>query len=427
MEIKEKSKEQLLKQIKALEDELEIQTWGLKKTNEAVKSLYNQLQEKTKELQKLDQLKSDFVSHVSHELRTPLSIIKEGVSLVLDEVLGKINDNQRNILKMSKENIDRLARIINDLLDISKIESGRVELKKILVDFSSMVKDVSEKWKLESNKKQQSLRVFIPDLPISIYIDPDKITQLLTNLISNAIKYTPQKGKIDVELKEKKDWVEISVSDTGRGIAKEDLPKVFSKFQQFARQPGPGEKGTGLGLAIAKELVQMHRGTIMVNSQLGKGSKFTFSLPKMNVEEVFKEYINNGIREAVQRKSSLSLVVIHIARFDQLLKKLGYDQAHNLLKDIEKVINACLHRRADTVVRDTGELIVLLFDIRKADVAVVKARIKKAIDAYLSEGKEEWIHEVGVSFGNATYPDEARNDQELLNKARAIPGQDGEK
>ena len=384
------------------------------------KKAERELRRVNKELKKLDQLKSDFVSTVSHEIRTPLSITKEGVSLILDGVAGKLNEKQENVLKMSRDNIDRLARITNDILDISKIETGKMQLDKVLVDFSEIIKASHLTWKAEAQKKNQDLQVSLPDSPVNIYADYDKATQIFTNLISNAIKYTPQRGKIKIELKDKKEYAQVSISDTGIGIAKEDLPKVFSKFQQFSRTAGPGGKGTGLGLAIVKQLVEMHKGIITVESKLDKGSKFTLSFPKIDVKDIFKEYINNGIKQAADRKACLSLMVMHIEKFDEILKKVGYEKAHNLLKDIEKVTKGSLRRRADSVVRDTGDLIVLLFDTPKENVSAVKVRIEEALKSYLAESKEGWIKTLRITFGNATYPDEAANDGELLNKAKAI-------
>ena len=252
----------------------------LKKANKDIKILYKELERTNKELQKIDQLKSEFVSTVSHELRTPLSIMKEGISLVLDEVPGKINEKQKKVLDMSKDNIDRLARVINDLLDISKIEAGKMELRKVLVDFPALMKDIYARWKLQSDRRHQDLQIFLPDSPVNIYADPDRVNQVLNNLLSNATKYTPEGGKIKIELQDRKDRVDVSVSDTGIGIAKENLPKVFSKFQQFGRRAGGGAKGTGLGLSISKQLVEMHKGTIIVESEPNKGTRFSFSLPK---------------------------------------------------------------------------------------------------------------------------------------------------
>lgn len=365
----------------------------------------------------IDELKDKFISTVSHELRTPLSIIKEGVSLVLDGTAGPENEKQVKFLTTAKDNIDRLTRLINNLLDIAKLEAGKMEFKPVLVDFSTMLRDICAKWKIETDKNCQDFECCSPDLPVNIYIDPDKLTQIVDNLISNAVKFTPKAGKIKVELKDEKNQIEISISDTGIGIAKEDLPKVFGRFQQFSRTPGAGYKGTGLGLAIAKELIELHKGEINVESELNKGAKFIFTLPKIEAEEVFKEYITNGIKETADKKSPLSLVVVHIFEFSQLQEKWGEKPLY-LLTDIERVIKNSLHRRADTVLRATGELIILLFDTRKDDAEVVKKRIEEAMRTYLSQCQEEWIKEIRITLGSATFPDEANNLQELLDKAR---------
>ncbi len=405
-------------ELKKVKEKLEVEARGLKEANEGILILNKQLEEKNKELGKLDQLKSDFVSVVSHELRTPLSITKEGVSLVLDEIPGKVNDKQKNILNTSRDNIDRLAAIINDLLDISKIESGKVELKKSLVDISGLVREVCKEWASQAGKKEQELFFSLPKGTVNIYIDRNKIIQVMNNLVSNAIKYTPERGRIKIELKDEKKEIKLSVSDSGIGIAKEDLPKAFGKFQQFGRTAGAGPKGTGLGLAICKQIVEMHQGKIEIESQIDKGTKLIFCLPKMESEKVFKEYINSGIRETVDKNNSMSLVVITLKDFSGLQKKLGQEKAHELLKCFEKAIEGCLRRKADTVVRDSGELVVLLLDTNKESVNMVKQRIEEAIKICVSEGTEAWYNDLKITIGGATYPDEATNDVELLKKSR---------
>lgn len=244
-----------------------------------IKKAQEELERKNKELMKLDQLKSEFISTVSHELRTPLSITKEGISLVVDEIPGKVNPKQKGILRTASENIDRLARIINDLLDISKIEAGKAELKKSPVDLRDLIKHVADSFSPEIKKKGLQLKVDLPQERAELNIDPDRITQVIINLVGNAVKFT-EKGQVEIGLELKPDEVECSVSDSGVGIAADNLPKVFGKFQQFSRTAGGGAKGTGLGLSIVKGIVEMHGGKVRVESELGAGSKFTFSLPR---------------------------------------------------------------------------------------------------------------------------------------------------
>jgi PAS domain S-box-containing protein len=231
------------------------------------------------ERKRIEKLKDDFIGTVSHELRTPLSITKEGVSLILDKIPGPINDQQARILTVSKNNIDRLSRIINSLLDISRIESGKVALKIENIDLVIIIGQVISSFETKIKDKSLEVRAILPKTAAFVEADPDGIIQVLTNLMANSLKFT-EKGSISISLEYTNDSAEISVSDTGVGISVENLPKLFEKFQQFGRVNGPGEKGTGLGLAIAKGIISAHKGLIWTESEVEKGTKITFTLPK---------------------------------------------------------------------------------------------------------------------------------------------------
>jgi signal transduction histidine kinase len=249
--------------------------------------LFQEIQDKTAELEianqrlkELDRLKSDFVSNVSHELRTPLTAIKGAVDLILREVTGPLNEKQNHYLTRVRSNTQHLAGLINDLLDLSKIESGKLELASTLVSLGSLVDDVVETLRPLATEKAVALETTIPELPILVRADRDKITQVLTNLIGNAIKFTPPRGRVMISSAcGDAAWVRISVSDTGPGIAAEERERVFDKFYQVAEIGGPKPKGTGLGLAISKTLVELHGGKIWVESEPGQGSRFYFTLP----------------------------------------------------------------------------------------------------------------------------------------------------
>ncbi|MDD5437131.1 MAG: PAS domain S-box protein [Candidatus Omnitrophica bacterium] len=231
------------------------------------------------ERKRIERLKDEFIGTVSHELRTPLSITKEGISLVLDNIPGPINEQQSRILTVSKNNIDRLARIINSLLDISRIESGKMDIRHETFDILAIIRQVAGAFELKIREKNLAMRTSLPKDGITIRGDTDAVAQVLTNLIGNSYKFT-NNGFIEVSAKDAGDSVEISIADTGIGISREDMPKLFEKFQQFGRVSGPGEKGTGLGLAIAKGIVIAHKGKIWVESEPGKGTKVSFTLPK---------------------------------------------------------------------------------------------------------------------------------------------------
>ncbi len=231
------------------------------------------------ERRRIEEFKSEFVGTVSHELRTPLMVIKEGVSQVTDGIFGEINPKQKRSLSLVLEAINRLAGMVDDLLDISKLEAGKLTLKKTRVDLITLAKEAVSTFNSLAQIKSLEIKTFFPEKPVEIYVDQKKIAQVFSNLISNAIKFT-DKGKIEISVVEKEKFIECSVSDMGCGIAQEDFPKLFTKFQQFHCRPGVEEKGTGLGLAICKGIVELHHGTIRATSQLGEGSCFIFSLPK---------------------------------------------------------------------------------------------------------------------------------------------------
>ena len=404
--------EQALKQVK---DELEIQAWGLAKANEGIKVLYKELEEKASEISNLTQVKSDFISMVSHELRTPLATMKEFVSIISDGTSGKLTKDQKEYISIIKGNIDRLSRLINNLLDISKIEAGKVELKRDFIDLNSLISSLISSFSKRAREKGLELKVNLPQKQMDIYADAEKIIQVFTNLMSNALKFT-EEGYIEISVLEKENEVVCSIADTGMGISGDDLPKVFGKFQQFDRVPGAGEKGTGLGLSIVKVLVELHHGKIRVESHLGKGTKFSFTLPKYTAEEVVKEYTNNGIKEASRKNGQLSLIVVSIADFEKLKQALSGEETQLLLKDLEEALKSSLRRAGDVVVKDTGEIMVFLSDCNRESALTVEGRLQQALENALV--KKGLAKKISLRFGLAVYPDDAKSDEELLKKAR---------
>jgi len=226
---------------------------------------------------------------VSHELRTPLTIIQEGVALINDKILGDVNEKQVSTLSQVLENIARLTRIIDGLLDISKLEAGEMELKRSSVDIAKFIKKIIEDFQSKAKEKKIVLKTSLSKKVSRVYADGDKLIQILTNLVSNSLKFTPANGKITVRADDDADGsVMISVSDTGVGMSGGDVSKLFNKFQQFDRVHGPGEKGTGLGLSISKKIVELHGGRIWAESKVKKGSTFCFTIPKCGMPETGK-------------------------------------------------------------------------------------------------------------------------------------------
>jgi len=249
--------------------------------------LFQEIQEKSRqletangELKELDRLKSDFVSNVSHELRTPLTAIKGAVDLLLREVPGPLNENQTHHLSRVRSNTQHLAGLINDLLDLSKIEEGRIQLDAHPVSLGGLVQEVMETVKPMAAEKPVLLEVDVPEPSFLVWADRDKVTQMLMNLIGNAIKFTPSNGRVVVSTaNDRRGWVRVLIRDTGPGIPVSEQEKIFEKFYQLTQDGGPKPKGTGLGLAISKSLVELHGGKIWVESEEGRGSTFSFTLP----------------------------------------------------------------------------------------------------------------------------------------------------
>lgn len=230
----------------------------------------------------VDRLKSEFVSTVSHELRTPMTSVKGYADLLLMGIAGQLNPTQESYLQVIKSNANRLGYLVDDLLDISRIETGKAELQLQGVKLADLVAGMLIEqipMKLRSRNKQLDVHAEIPgDLPL-VFADPEKVVQILANLLDNAISYTPAGGEICISCGRDGDTVWTSVRDSGIGISDEQLPRIFDRFYRADHEVVLGVAGTGLGLSIVKSLVELHGGEIRVESRPGEGSSFKFSLP----------------------------------------------------------------------------------------------------------------------------------------------------
>ncbi|MBE0537215.1 MAG: PAS domain S-box protein [Phycisphaerae bacterium] len=216
-----------------------------------------------------------FISMASHEVRTPLTAIKEALRLVLGEYTGGLNDDQKELLVIAQRNVDRLARLINDLLDFQKLKSARMELEMRLHDINALVTEIAETMTPVTREKGLELITDSDRTIPKIIFDKDRITQVLTNLVNNAIKFTDA-GRIIVRTSWCGNLVCVSVSDTGPGISQKDLPRLFQEFEQLASAK---TGGSGLGLAICRQIIKRHQGKIWAESKLGKGTTIHFALP----------------------------------------------------------------------------------------------------------------------------------------------------
>jgi signal transduction histidine kinase len=234
-------------------------------------------------LQELDRMKSFFLSNVSHELKTPLTAIEGLADNMLDGVTGPMTTKQANYMSGIKQSTERLERLINDLLDLSVIEAGKTQLRPSHFSLPALLHEVVNTLKPVAQEKRIALEVASGNGESVACADRDKITQVLNNLIGNAIKFTPDRGRVAIHFESLNDaWLQVAVTDTGPGVAPAEAGRIFDEFYQIRRPGDEKSKGVGLGLAISKKLVEMHGGRIEVESQVGRGSNFSFTVPARN-------------------------------------------------------------------------------------------------------------------------------------------------
>ena len=239
-----------------------------------------ELELSNKKLKALYDMQKEFTSTVSHELRTPLASIKTAIDLVVKKMVGEINKEQEEVLGRAKSNVDRLKRLIDDILDLTKMESGKLELNFMVNDIHRIIQEVAEAQKDVAQSRGLYLKTEFDSQIPQIPFDSDRIIQVLNNLLNNAIKFTKEGGiTIKTQDKSQENHIVISIKDTGKGISEADMSKLFQKFQQLESAAEVEEGGTGLGLAISKEIVSRHGGKIWVESKLGEGTSFNFILP----------------------------------------------------------------------------------------------------------------------------------------------------
>jgi len=329
-------------------------------------NLTEDLEKANLELKKVSLMKSEFVSVVSHELRTPLTVIKESVSLIQEESFSTISFEQRKFLSMIRVNVERLSHLIQDILDFSKLESGKMKIKQEKVDAGALIHLVCEALQEQAKKAGVELRAFSDAGPAFFtYADTSRLRQIMDNLITNALKFTPYGGKIDVgvELMPReqvlnhvqysssgedlftaeerqrfsawKNFVVFSVKDTGTGISRPDIHKIFDKFYQVdVNETRP--RGTGLGLAIVRQLVLAQQGGLWVESEPERGSCFKICLPEYEEAVQLKNALNEWVSASVKQQQNGVLTMLNFKGING--KKESWFQCVKSVDDIENKI-----------------------------------------------------------------------------------------
>jgi signal transduction histidine kinase len=241
--------------------------------------LFNELQEKNRELEIANKHKSEFLANVSHELRTPLNAIIGFSEALKARMFGELNDDQDEFIRDIHESGEHLLALINDILDLSKVEAGRMDLLLSRFDPRAVIENATLLLRDQATRRGVRLRTDVDPQITALTADERRLKQILLNLLANAVRFTPEGGDVTVTARPVEGGVEIAVADTGVGIAPEDHEAVFEEFRQVGNDGIRKAEGTGLGLALARRFVQMHGGHIRLESDVGKGSTFTLFFP----------------------------------------------------------------------------------------------------------------------------------------------------
>lgn len=372
-----------------------------KSKEQLIEELKKALLKANQDIGKLSKVKSNFVSIISHELRTPLTSIKESVSLVLDGVTGPINEEQKRFLTITKHSIDRLTKIITDILDFSKLESGRITMHKRKMDINELIKDVYSSVRSSAEKKNLEFDLKLSDNVELTWFDPDRLGQALRKLILNAVKFNRENGRIEIysskEYIDGNEFIKVAVHDTGIGISKEDTLRLFKDFNPLDTRMTRSYPGIGLGLAISKNIIQLHGGEIWVESEKDVGSKFIFTLPIYRKDGEFNFLLDESIERARYNDLKLALIIVEIRN--------QKDANEETLADLEKGIHSVVRGPEDKVTRfKEGEFLVIMAGTDRRGAVKIIGRIKDRV-------------KIALNFGIAVYPDEAENKEDLIKQA----------
>ncbi len=369
------------------------------------------LTEANERLRKLSQMQSDFVSVVSHELRTPLTSIKNATDLLASGKTGELSETQQRFVDMLVRNIDRLAVMINDLLDLSKLEAGKLELHLAELAPGDALRQALAMFRPQAEARALTLELDCPrDLP-PVYADPDRTQQILCNLLSNALKFTPKGGRIVLAARAAGESVEISVTDAGVGIPADQQERIFERFGQTEDPLTRSAQGTGLGLAIVKELVELQGGGIWVESEVGVGSRFAFTVPARSTEAVQAAALAAQIRP-----------YLHSPTFSMLAVALDRGSVEDTVLDrYVAILREGLPRSSDLIIPQPplGRLMVVLPETRQSGARVVKAKIERALSQGAATGRGTLAAAV---LGPVTYPDDGMTARALLDALSELKG-----
>ncbi len=365
------------------------------------------------ERKRLEQLKDEFISTVSHELRTPLTIIKGAISNLEDGIVGTLSAPQLQIVKMANRNIARLTRIINDLLDLSRLESGKAKIARGQLALPALITDTLQDFRAEATARGITLTCdSTPQLP-EVFADRDLIAQVLTNVLNNALRFAVK--KIAIRARPARTGVQLSIIDDGPGIDVDEQGKLFNKFEQLHRaQGGAGYKGTGLGLAICKEIMHHHEGKIWVESSPSHGATFHLLLPAYDVAADCRATLGNAIHSVAEQNTALTLIAVTFTNSARMRHALGEIGHHNMLAAVQEKLGRTLLRKGDhCFLIAPDQLLIVLPNMGTDGIDAMQHRLRSAIDQVCAAHKELPIAPQ-LRLRTALYPKDALDADHLM-------------
>lgn len=363
-------------------------------------TLLHEAQAVTERLRQQAKTTSETVAQVSHEVRTPLALILEGSQQLLDGLTGALQPLQRDQVGRIWAQADRMLKLVTELLDLSRIEAGRLALERGEMDLAEVVRDVVDRYGVLVAPRKLNFEV---DSVPAIYGDRNRLTQVLENLVTNAVKFTPAHGSITIALATHGRWAQLAVSDTGVGIAPKDRKRLFEKFSQLKVPSSLGARGTGLGLTIVKEVTHLHGGTVHVASKPGKGTTFIVTLPLYNPTFAIGEEFR-VLREQAAREGRALAV--------QLLLLRAEPDEKVAFRKLKELIGRQVSRE-DRILESPGEGILILSVMDPEGLPMMRDRIKQVLQAHPGE-----VPPSGFRWGGVLVPKEETTLQGVWALAR---------
>lgn len=367
------------------------------------------------ERKRLDQLKDDFISAVSHELRIPLTIVKGAISNLQDGVAGALQSKQTKLVAIADRQLTRLIRLINDLLDLARLESGRGRFAPAKTDAAALLQQVVKDFKLEAKKHRLTIQTELSRPTPLVFADPELVHQVLNNLMGNALRFAKTQIGLEAQPAPNEAKVIFRVSNDGEAIPFEEQQRLFSKFYQASLSQGRAVyKGTGLGLTICKEIVERHGGKIGVESQPNQGVTFYFTLPSYDEATFFQTSFHEALIRSQENKHSLSVMGLKIQNLAELKSRCGDKAVGKLFATLQTRVKTQVLRGEDKLffLPKHDVIVVLAENDKKGGKALCQRILAATQDLSCDNHRKKYLPQIKIEL--AVYPEDTAQPEELL-------------